>query len=65
MPLIILEALPADGWESGWTPHAIADTEELIWAARLLGLPPPESAGGDTRRQLPWPRQTAGIVRDK
>jgi uncharacterized protein (TIGR02569 family) len=30
VPLIILEALPADGWVSRWTPEAIADTEELI-----------------------------------
>lgn len=30
VPLILLEALPADGWVSRWTPEAIASTEALI-----------------------------------
>jgi uncharacterized protein (TIGR02569 family) len=30
MPLIILEALPSDGWVTQWTPQAVADAGELL-----------------------------------
>jgi phosphotransferase family enzyme len=51
VPLIILEALPADGWVTRWTPLAIADTEELIAqvhaASAPAGLPRWTDPGSD------------------
>ena len=39
VPLIILEALPADGWVTRWTPQAIAGTEELIAEVHAADAP--------------------------
>jgi len=51
VPLIIMEALPADGWVSHWTPEAIADTEELIAHIHAVrapaGLPRWTDPGGE------------------
>ena len=51
VPLIILEALPADGWVTRWTPQGIADTEELIAqvhaASAPAGLPRWTDPGSD------------------
>lgn len=40
VPLVLLEALPGDGWVTRWTPKAIADTEELIAQVHAAEAPP-------------------------
>ncbi len=39
VPLIVLEALPADGWVTRWTPEAIADTADLVGLVHATQAP--------------------------
>jgi uncharacterized protein (TIGR02569 family) len=56
IPLILLEALPADGWVTCWAPEAIADTEELIAAVHATEAPAglPRRADPGTRGPRSW-----------
>lgn len=56
VPLVVLDALPADGWVTRWTPEAIADTEDLLARVHAVKAPArlPRWADPGAARPLSW-----------